>query len=56
VTATRKLLQEGGRNLGAASYCVRRQPNGGLGVGDTMSCQPNEGIRFFGLTVTARID
>ena len=44
-----------GRNLGAARYCVRRQLVGGLGSGNVIGCQPNEGIRFFGLSLFVRI-
>jgi iron complex outermembrane recepter protein len=44
-----------GRNLGASRYCVRRGLLGGLGSGDAIDCQPNEGIRFFGLSLFARI-
>ena len=44
-----------GRNLGASRYCVRRLLLGGLGSGDAINCQPNEGIRFFGLSLFARI-
>ncbi len=44
-----------GRNLGASRYCVRRGFAGGLGSGDASNCQPNEGIRFFGLSLFARI-
>jgi iron complex outermembrane receptor protein len=44
-----------GRNLGASRYCVRRGLLGGLGNGDAINCQPNEGIRFFGLSLFARI-
>ena len=45
-----------GRNLGEATYCVRRSIIGGLGNGDAINCQPNEGIRFFGVSLVARID
>jgi iron complex outermembrane receptor protein len=44
-----------GRNLGGSSYCVRRALLGGLGSGDAITCQPNEGIRLYGLTLFARI-
>jgi iron complex outermembrane receptor protein len=44
-----------GRNLGGSTYCVRRGLVGGLGFGDAINCQPNEGIRFFGLSLFARI-
>lgn len=44
-----------GRNLGASRYCVRRTLLGGLGSGDAYTCQPNEGIRFFGVSLFARI-
>lgn len=44
-----------GRNLGGTTYCVRRAGLRGLGSGDAISCQPNEGIRFFGLSLFARI-
>jgi iron complex outermembrane receptor protein len=44
-----------GRNLGASRYCVRRSLLRGLGSGDAITCQPNEGIRFFGLSLFARI-
>ncbi len=44
-----------GRNLGATRYCVARRLIGGLGAGDAVGCQPNEGIRFFGLSLFARI-
>ena len=43
-----------GRNLGAARYCVRRGLLGGLGSGDAINCQPNEGISFFGISFFAR--
>jgi len=45
-----------GRNLGATTYSARRGDVGGIGVGNVINCQPNEGIRFFGLTVAARSD
>jgi iron complex outermembrane recepter protein len=44
-----------GRNLGGSTYCVRRGLVGGLGFGNAINCQPNEGIRFFGLSLFARI-
>jgi len=44
-----------GRNLGATRYCLRRGLAEGVGSGDTINCQPNEGIRFFGLTLLMRI-
>lgn len=44
-----------GRNLGESTYCVRRSIVGGLGSGDALNCQPNEGIRFFGVSLFARI-
>jgi len=44
-----------GRNLGGSTYCVRRGLVGGLGFGDAINCQPNEGIRFFGVSLFARI-
>jgi iron complex outermembrane receptor protein len=44
-----------GRNLGGSTYCVRRGLLGGLGFGDAINCQPNEGIRFFGVSLFARI-
>jgi len=44
-----------GRNLGGTTYCVRRAALRGLGNGDTTTCQPNEGIRFFGVSLFARI-
>lgn len=43
------------RNLGGSTYCVRRASLGGLGSGDAIACQPNEGIRFFGLSLFVRI-
>jgi len=44
-----------GRNLGASRYCVKRQLVGDLGSGDIIGCQPNEGIRFFGLSLFVRV-
>jgi iron complex outermembrane recepter protein len=45
-----------GSNLGATRYCVRRGVVGGLGAGDVMNCQPNEGVRFFGMTLSLQAD
>lgn len=44
-----------GRNLGGTTYCVRRGIVGGLGSGDALNCQGNEGISFYGLSLFARI-
>lgn len=43
------------RNLGGTTYCVRRGLLGGLGAGDAIGCQPNEGIRFVGVSLLAKI-
>lgn len=43
------------RNLGGETYCVRRALLGGLGSGDAITCQPNEGTRFVGVSLFARI-
>jgi iron complex outermembrane receptor protein len=44
-----------GRNLGATRYCLRRGLAAGVGLGDEINCQPNEGIRFFGLSLSLHI-
>lgn len=44
-----------GRNLAATRYCLSRSLAAGLGSGDTINCQPNEGVRFFGLSLYLRI-
>jgi len=44
-----------GRNLGATRYCMRRGLAEGVGSGDIINCQPNEGVRFFGLSLYLRI-
>jgi len=44
-----------GRNLGATRYCLRRGLAAGVGLGDEINCQPNEVIRFFGLSLSLHI-
>ena len=42
-----------GKNLTATQYCYSRSSQAGLGFGDVEICAPNEGTRFFGVSLRA---
>ena len=45
-----------GKNLTAKEYCYWRTSQAGLGFGDVEGCAPNEGTRFFGVSLRANFE
>jgi iron complex outermembrane receptor protein len=55
-TEQRYQLSVWGKNLGATEYCFFRSSQAGLGFGDVEACAPNEGTRFFGVSLRANFE